>query len=139
MGALVYRVQDSEGRGPFRPGFSQRWSDLDFTPGMEQLPTIIEEFGRDIFQRLGRPGEHYGTAVRDVDGLKRWFSPTERERLEKLNFRIVFLRVNRVLAESKNQLLFARTRPLRTGVAFISWNAIKEASSTPNQREVENV
>jgi hypothetical protein len=43
-GTVVFRVQDSRGRGPFAPGFSRQWADREFAPGMVALPTWIEEF-----------------------------------------------------------------------------------------------
>jgi len=118
---IVYRVQDKRGRGPFKPGMSHRWSDEDFAPGMESLLTWPEEFGFDLINRDGRPGEHFGSAVRDPMELSRWFSKTEQEKLHKLGYRPVALRVDRVLAESKDQLVFARQKPLWRNARPIQW------------------
>ena len=117
----VFRVQDREGRGPFKPGFSKMWCDDDFAPGQENLPTFLEEFGFDIIDRLGKPGEYYGSAVRTIAEICRWFSATERARLASLDYNIVSLRANRILAESKNQLLIARRAPLANGAIIVSW------------------
>ena len=38
----VFRVQDANGRGPFRPGFSREWCDDDFAPGMLPLAATSE-------------------------------------------------------------------------------------------------
>lgn len=54
----VYRTQDSEGRGPWRPGFSRVWCDAEFGPGAESLPPWGAEFGADLIERRGLPGEH---------------------------------------------------------------------------------
>lgn len=108
----VYRIQDAEGRGPFRPGFSRKWSDGYFASGMQALPTWQEEFGADLIARRGLPGEHYGSAVRKVKDLGRWFSAAEQERLRAMGFRVVSIGRVRILAESKNQVVFASRVPL---------------------------
>lgn len=128
MSERVYRVQDANGRGPYQPGFSRQWADEDFAPGMMALPTWMEEFGSDLITRLGRPGEHYGSAVRSVEKLSEWFSPTEQRRLAALGFIPVALRANRILAESKNQLVFARQRPLARGALLMPWPSVKVAA-----------
>lgn len=119
----VFRVQDTDGRGPFKPGFSKNWADEQFAPGIKALPTMMEEFGWDLIEREGRAGEHFGTAVRSVDRLNAWFSPTEQRKLEALGFSIVSLIPGRILAESENQLIFARKAPLRCGVIILPWRA----------------
>ncbi len=111
----VFRVQDSEGRGPFRPGFSSMWMDPDRDT---YPPTFIEEFGVDIFDKFGRPGEHFGSAVRTLDGLDRWFSPTERKRLRDFGYRIAVIHDARVIADSENQCVIARARPLAENVSL---------------------
>lgn len=117
----LLRVQDSEGRGPFKPGFSGRWRDRTLFPGMKELPTFMEEFGLKSILRLLRPGEHMGCAVRDLRGIHRWFSPTERMRLRELGYSVVKIEVDRILAESENQITFARSRPLNVDVETVAW------------------
>ena len=118
---VVYRVQDKSGRGPFQPGFSRKWADIDFAPGMAALPTWMEEFGDDLINRHGRSGEYFGSAVRTIDEISRWFSEKEKTRLQKLGFRVVSMRVNRILAESKNQVVFARDVQLRRRIVIHPW------------------
>ena len=117
----VFRVQDSDGRGPFKPGHSKDWADEFDTPGLAALPPWGDEFGWDIIDRLGRPGEFYGSGVRTIDALRKWFSPTERKRLAALGYFVVTLSIDRVLGESENQLLFARNKPLASGAIIIGW------------------
>jgi hypothetical protein len=117
----VYRVQDRYGRGPWKPGFSHRWSDPELAPGQEELLPVYEEFGLDVFHRLGRANEFYGTAVRSPEALCRWFSASEQCRLSALGYSAVSLGVDRILAESKHQLVFARREPLRIGALVIQW------------------
>ena len=118
---IVYRVQDRKGRGPFKPGMSKRWADQDFAPGMQAIPTLLEEFGEDILDREGLPGEWFGSAVTSPQGLLKWFSPTEWPRLYRLGYRPVQMFADRILAESENQVLFARRRPLYRQVRVIPW------------------
>ena len=117
----VFRVQDANGRGPFRPGFSVKWCDDDFHPSMSPLPTWMEEFGWDLIDRLDWPTEHFGCAVRSVEQISRWFSDAEQYRLALLGFNLVSLDIARILAESPNQLVFARQKPLANDALIVPW------------------
>jgi hypothetical protein len=121
MSEVVFRVQDIRGRGPFKPGFSMKWADEDFSPGLLPLPTFMEEFGHDVIDRLGKPGERFGSAVRSPEQLSRWFSPTEQRRLHDFGYRPVKMVADRILAESTNQVLIARKRPFYRDVSIIFW------------------
>lgn len=117
--SLVYRIQDAEGRGPFRPGFSVQW--LDATEHCA-FPSWIEEFGWCIPDDLRAQGWHFGSACRTIEGVKKWFSRTERHRLARLGYALVAIKPDRVLAESERQLVIARQRPLTDGALYI-WGA----------------
>lgn len=117
----VFRIQDADGRGPFKPGFSSSWTDEEFAPSMLSLPPWGTEFGWDLIEKKGWPGEHFGTAVRSLSALNRWFSPTEQRKLSILGYRAVELRADRILAESDCQLVFARRKPLRLGAKPQPW------------------
>ncbi|HET9063756.1 MAG TPA: hypothetical protein VFO62_10745 [Candidatus Binatia bacterium] len=116
---IVFRVQDHEGRGPFRPGLPRMWSD----PGapLEMLPTWMEEFGDDIFEREGRAGEVFGSAVLRLEDIGRWFTSSEQGRLARLGFRVVSIPDARVIAASESQVVFGRRRPLAEGVQVRRW------------------
>lgn len=131
----VYRIQDSEGRGPFKPGFSHRWTDEEFAPGMGPMPAWGDEFGWDLIKRLGFPNEHFGTAVRSLSDLNKWFSRSEQSRLWRFGYLPVTMRVDRVLAESENQLVFARRRPLNRGVVFQPWPGESVPAALGNPQE----
>lgn len=118
---IVFRVQDQQGRGPFKPGMPAVWADPDFAPGMQALPSFMEEFGFDVIDRLSRPGEHFGSAVRRSRSISKWFSKTEQIKLHELGYRVMGLRNCRVLAESENQLVFGRSKPLWMDVETINW------------------
>jgi len=129
MSDRVFRVQDRRGRGPFAPGASRLWADPEFTRGMLALPTWLDEFGLDLIDKHGRPGEVFGCATRTIDGLCRWFSKTERPRLSALGFNIVAILPGRILAESSNQLVFARFAPLNRGARIVPWSAAQEQAA----------
>jgi hypothetical protein len=119
---VVYRVQDSDGRGPFKPGFSGSWIDADIGD-RDNLRAWPLEFGDGIVNQvrlLVAHGYHCGCACRDIETIKRWFTAAELERLKVLGYSIVKMRVDRILAESKDQLVFAREIPLRKHVIPIA-------------------
>jgi len=118
---VVYRIQDKFGRGPFRPGFSQRWLDDELTQGKTELPSWMEEFGADLIIKRGRPGEYYGSACRSLEWLDRWFSFSEQQRLAALGFMTVSLTVTRLLAHSECQIVFAIDHPLNHSIVIIPW------------------
>lgn len=116
----VYRIQDKDGRGPYKPGFSKKWCDAEGDP---PPPTWMDEFpGLLAFMR--QFNSNYGTAVRSVADLSNWFTPTEMQRLERFGYRIVAMDVDRILAESPNQLVFARTKPLKEDVEILEFPRI---------------
>lgn len=105
---VVYRVQDREGRGPWRPGLSDRW--VEPRPDHKNLQPWFVEFGPQIIGRWA--DRNYGCACASLDQLRRWFSLSEYATLRLLGFQAVQMRVDRVLAESDRQLVFARSIPL---------------------------
>lgn len=114
----VYRVQDADGRGPFKPGFSGQWK-TNPSPSAS-LPTGIEEFGLDFFLRL-TPNAFYGTGVLTQAELARWFAPAEQRRLTFLGYRAIALSGVTVIRRSDNQVVFARPQPLRVGAIAVGW------------------
>jgi hypothetical protein len=114
---IIYRIQDSDGRGPFKPGFSHHWADIEL---IRNMPTWMEEFGSDLILRKGRQNEHFGTGVRTIPEISKWFSITEQKRLDLLGYKICAVRISRVLAESSNQLVFASKSPLKDSLC-VPW------------------
>lgn len=122
MSVRIYRVQDAEGRGPYKPGLSDRWTDVDHE---ERNPSIFEDFKispMDL-RLLWRECENGGCAFRTQQSLQAWFGMIERLRLEELGYFVVTMLVDRILLESERQLIFARIRPLRLGVIKLPWHA----------------
>ena len=118
MKRTVYRVQDKEGRGPFRPGFSQYWLDDDLGERVH-LPCWSQEFGDDLIQKNYRKRHHYGSAVTNVDLITIWFSPSELLRLYHWGYSVVSMEADRILAESTLQVVIERKRPFHKGVSSI--------------------
>jgi hypothetical protein len=115
---IVYRVQDDEGRWPWRPGLSRHW--VRERDDHANLRPWMQEFG-DVIPRSGWPfGNHFGCACKTIEQLRRWFSADEYETLLSFGFEAVQMEVDRVLAESDIQLVFQRSRPLRAGVEPVS-------------------
>jgi len=112
----VYRIQDKEGRGPWKPGFSHKWVE-DRKDHNNLLPWYIE-FGRIDKNLL--VGEYSGSGCRTIDQLKRWFTKAEYKKLKKLGYKSVEIKVNRVLAESNIQLFFGRATPLKKSIKTIN-------------------
>lgn len=111
----VFRVQDAEGRGPWRPGFSQKWV-IDRPDHDKLLPWYIE-FGR-IDQKV-LATEYAGSACRTLKQLRRWFTKKEYKKLIGLGYRAVMLDVDRIIAESDIQCFVATKRPLFENITIV--------------------
>ena len=103
----VYRWQDAEGRGPYRPGVPQYWAD---DANQAKNPAFFQEFGMDIVKTV-RPGETFGCGFRTTEQMRQWFNEAERQRMRLLGYRFGWLDVDRIVAESEKQLVFARRIP----------------------------
>jgi hypothetical protein len=104
-------VQDSEGRGPYKPGFSDKWADLDghdFQTFMQEFPSIMSK----INLRFSLLGGHFGCGFRTMKQLHTWFSGNELKKLEEYGYSIVGINPDDVLAESDKQLVFWCKKPL---------------------------
>ena len=108
----VYRVQDSNGHGPFKPGFSKRW--VEYRPDHEQLLSWIQEFGFGCVRGL-LAKETAGCGCRDLEQLRRWFTRNEYRELLRLGYQAVEMDVERVFAEGPTQCVFGRAMPLNQG------------------------
>jgi hypothetical protein len=111
----ILRIQDAEGRGPYKPGMSRHWVDADGPP---PPPTWMQEFG-DVRAQCA-PDECMGCGCRSLEQLFKWFTPTERVRLRALGYSIVVMWVDRIIAESENQVVFARKKPLAQSATILA-------------------
>lgn len=112
MNQIIYRIQDENGRGPFKPGFSKNW--IQEREDHFNLVPWIYEFGpvhEDVMSH-----EVSGCGCKTIDQLKRWFNEDEYKTLLGYGYKSVKMSVDRVLAESNIQVFFANSRPLQEGV-----------------------
>lgn len=112
---FVFRVQDADGRGPWKPGFSRRW--VEHRDDHKNLKPWYEEFGR--LDRLLCTWEYAGCACESLEQLRRWFTNREYKKLKKYGYFAVKIKVGRVLGMSKTQCFFARNQPLNAGVEIV--------------------
>lgn len=106
----IYRVQDREGRGPWRPGFSHLW--VEARADHENLISWPVQFG---FAIVHRARWHLGCGCRTPDQLRRWFTSSEYATLKDFGFRAVAMQADQIIAESDIQLVFDRRRALHLG------------------------
>lgn len=111
---IVLRVQDAEGRGPYRPGFSHRWSD----PEGPIVPLWWEEIGEDMMTAHARMAGpfHYGCGFLNQEQFAAWFSEKEQRRLDRLGFSLVTIPVAIIVAKTPTQIVFGSRRPLADAV-----------------------
>lgn len=107
---VIWRIQGSNGRGPFKPGFTSKWKgDI----GLD-LPPIYFEIGMTPQQmNAWLPfGPHYGVGCSSREQLYRWFNRGDRHRLMRLGYREIAFRPVKIIARTPNQVLFAHDKPL---------------------------
>lgn len=112
----VYRIQDREGRGPFRPGFSKSW--LIDRPDLDNLPPYFEAFDMREIIRKGELGDWMGCGCLSPTQLRRWFIADEYSRLMSYGYRAVCLSGCRILAKNNTQVVFARKMPHSEGATI---------------------
>ena len=114
----LYRVQHvNDGRGPWRPGFSESWTDHSRTDEeYRKLKRWTQEFGlKEILTKV-KQGEHAGCGCVNPDQLKLWFTPLELSRLIALGYHAVTFDDAKVIAVSDIQCVFTRKQPLHLNV-----------------------
>jgi hypothetical protein len=112
----VYRVQDAEGRGPWRPGFSDKWVEDRTDAEFMRLKPIQDEFP-NLDQQLGNmDGKHAGVGCETLAKLRQWFTKSEYETLLGFGYQCVCLNCDRIVATSDIQCVFVRSKPLNKNV-----------------------
>lgn len=109
-GQIVLRVQDRFGRGPYRPGMSQRWRDYD---NGADCPPWWEEIGEDMAAAHAAlpQGLHIGCAFLFRSQLDDWFNVKEQRALDRLGYRLVAIKADRILYSTPTQVLVASKQP----------------------------
>ncbi len=111
----VYRVQDKDGRGPFKPGFTKEWAiERD---DYNNLVSWLEEFGRVDKQILY--GATAGSACETIDQLRRWFTKDEYKKLIEFGYHAVKIKVDRIIAKSEIQCFVSRSIPFNKKIREI--------------------
>lgn len=116
---MIYRVQDVEGRGPYRPGMTAAWADphaLDTAPWWVELgePLYVAH------KRFNDPEFHYGCGFDTLEQFRRWFNVKERSALNRLGYRLVTIMPDVILVRTKTQVVFGCRSPLRKASRRIS-------------------
>jgi len=114
----IYRVQDKDGRGPWRPGLSIKW--VEDRPDHDNLKPYMMEWPEFNAHAEINNDEHCGCGCTTVEQLRRWFTETEYNRLRILGFKAVKMNADRILRSSEKQTVFTRKRALRKGATVIS-------------------
>lgn len=99
---IVFRIQDSDGRGPWKPGVSRKW--VEDRDDHDNLPPWYYEFGP--VHKKAFTWESVGSACQTIDQLRRWFTPSEYKKLLNLGYQAVKIEASRILAESSIQCVF---------------------------------
>ncbi len=106
---IIYRIQDKDGRGPFKPGLSIFWADHD--KNAEILPPWYLEFPDLVFES----GYHYGVGCETREQLQRWFTKNEYEKLLMLGYHSVMIDACEIVASSDIQCVFRKREKLNVG------------------------
>jgi hypothetical protein len=115
---VIYRIQDNDGRGPWKPGFSHKW--VVVRPDHDNLiPWYVEHEG--IINELCNyaEGEYIGTGCLNTEQLKRWFTKNEYKWLLRYGYKAVEISDAEVIAESDIQCVFKRLKPLNLDIKKI--------------------
>ena len=91
MKITVYRIQDSEGRGPFKPGTTKKWIDDERT--FFQKAQIQEQLW---IKKIADPELNLAFVCTSIEQMKIWVSETEYERLIKLGYNAVKIDVDKI-------------------------------------------
>jgi len=102
--ATIYRIQDKDGRGPFKPDFSKNW--VRDRPDYVNLKPM---YNHDI--KL-EDGLHHGIGCLTAKELKRWFTEKEYEILRTYGYCCKKIQGVKIIKRDKVQVLFSRELPL---------------------------
>ena len=111
---VMYRLQDGAGRGPFKPGFTEKWlSDKD---DLDELKPFTP---REIFNAKMKSSVEFpviGCCCSSADDLKKWFTKEEYFKLRLLGYKSVMVSQCEFLAAKDYQVLIGRTWPFTKGI-----------------------
>ena len=119
--SFMYRVQDVDGRGPFKPGLSKFW--IIERPDHENLLPWTAFVSRNELSRWHQRYRHLGCACRSIEELRRWFIPMEYETLLLMGYQAVKLLGCEVLWQDNTQCVIGRNKSFSSGAFPISLHA----------------
>jgi len=110
----VYRVQDSDGRGPFKPGVTEKWL-------RENQPDELEPFPvpKILSAMAGARFRHIGCGCTALSQLRIWFTHGEYAMLLNLGYRAVEMWADEILLSDENQVLFSRKKTFKTATNYL--------------------
>lgn len=106
---IIYRIQDRDGRGPWKPGFSGRW--VEHRDDHQLLHPWYIEFPDLKFEK----GWRYGCGCETREQLQRWFTKNEYEKLLMLGYHSVMIDACEIVASSDIQCVFRKRDQLNIG------------------------
>ena len=115
----VYRVQAADGRGPWRPGLSKHWIEMDSDRPLQ--PDVLAAFGTGWLRQVPH-GWHAGCACRTLAGLMAWFTPVECNRLAAMGYSPVAIYPDKIIEENEDQVVFACKTPLAFCSIALTWS-----------------
>lgn len=123
----IYRIQDADGRGPYKPGMSEKWTDKEnwhYKKFMTNLPPFMDEFGPSIIDEINElfevEGGAFGCGFRTMEQLHKWFSKSEQQRLKTLGYHIVKIVPKKIIRSSDKQTVFWHQKPLNEVAELIA-------------------
>ncbi len=118
---FVYRIQDKNGRGPFRPDMTYRWYEK-----RDDRAFLVPFFVTWAdFRPTGN--YHYACGCTSVEQLKRWFSAGEYQKLLSLGFKAVRIDVAEIVRKDDVQCIFKRKKALHK--AIVEFDLYKEVGA----------
>lgn len=109
---IIYRVQDKDGRGPWKPGFSHKW--VKTRPDHDNLHPWPFEF--NVNDILKNKNFNMACGCKTIEQLKRWFTEQEYKILKQYGYFAVKLKADKVFAESDIQCVFGCKKPIKKNV-----------------------
>lgn len=120
----LFRIQDRDGRGPWRPGFSVQWIDPEKDDTLcPPMQVEFQNWQSSIRKAQSRGLSHFGCCVSGVRGLHQWFTPAELNRLRGFGFRLVSASALTPICKGRNQIIGASRLPL-SFLPVVDWEIV---------------
>lgn len=115
----IYRIQDADGRGPYRPGFTHVWQD-DEGPVNPPMPVPVI-----MALRAAMPRHHHmGFGFVSLEQLRQWFTVPELRKLHVLGYVIAEMGATGILRRDEKQVVFHRRFPFTEGIRVVQLDEV---------------